>query len=244
MKKLKQAIRSWIRQRTTSAFVGSLYATRGEWTIARRHRAAVRRARRYRGQSELALNLACGTAPKPGWINIDLIEEQGIDLQLDLREPFPFPDQAASTIYCEHFFEHLSFPQDAVHFLRESYRVLAAGGTISLGVPDTQWPLQSYVSGDSDYFEFARRACGHPDWCDTRLHQINFHFRQHSEHKYAYDYETLRQVLDSVGFSEIHRRPYDPARDSEQRASGSLYVDARRPAEIAAPIRPAVALES
>ena len=243
MRMFKRTLRNWIRRRTTAAFVNTLYSLRSELMMARRHRAAVRRAKQYRGQSDLALNLACGTDSKPGWINIDLLEEQGIDLRLDLREPFPFSDLTAKTIYCEHFFEHLDFPGDAAEFLRESYRVLKAGGTISIGVPDTQWPLQSYVNGDTEYFEFGKRVLGHPAWCNTRLHQINFHFRQCSEHKYAYDYGTLVDVLEDVGFCDIIRREYDPLRDSELRAVGTLYVDARKPAEIAIETQSVFALQ-
>lgn len=73
---------------------------------------------------------------KPGWLDVDLVPDA--DLQLDLREPLPFPDRCAATAYSEHFFEHLDYPGAAERFLEECHRVLDVGGMISIGVPDTE----------------------------------------------------------------------------------------------------------
>jgi hypothetical protein len=35
----------------------------------------------------------------------------------------------------------------------------------------------------------------HPAWCQTRLEHLNYHFRQDTQHRFAYDYETLERVL-------------------------------------------------
>ena len=66
---------------------------------------------------------------------------------------------------------------------------------------------------------------------ETRMDQINFHFRQQGlgfgqDHLYAYDLETLTARLTAAGFVDIAHRPHDPARDSRP---GTLYVDARKP---------------
>ena len=61
------------------------------------------------------------------------------------------------------------------------------------------------------------------------MHQINYHFRQGTEHKYCYDFETLREVLEAAGFTDVRERPWDPALDAETRRGGTLYVDATRP---------------
>lgn len=207
-----------------------MYAARGAWTISRRHRAGVRAAARYRGLKGLQLNLACGDNIKPGWVNVDLCDPSPVDLRLDLTEPLPFADGSARTIYCEHFLEHLDFPTHARGFLREAFRVLEPGGVLSIGVPDTEWPLRCYVSGDDSYFRFGKETWGHPGWCNTALHQINFHFRQLNEHRYAYDEVTLAQVLREEGFVQPKRREFNPALDSSLRRIGTLYMDAIHPA--------------
>jgi predicted SAM-dependent methyltransferase len=211
----------------TAAFRRSLANAKREFHFMRLHRASARMAARL-APGDLKLNIACGPNVKPGWVNVDLLP--AADLHLDLREPLPFPDNSVSIIYSEHFFEHLEFPDEAERFLAESLRVLARGGVFSVGVPDTEWPLRAYVTGDDSYFRLARDEMKwHPAWCDTRLHQINFHFRQGQEHKYAYDYETLESVLKKAGFVSVTRREFDPSLDSESRKIGTLYAEGRKP---------------
>ncbi len=198
---------------------------RAELRTALRQRAGVLAAGRLDSTEPLLLNLGCGTKVKPGWLNVDLVPQA--DLQLDLREPFPFPDRCAGTAYCEHFFEHLDYPGAAERFLAECHRVLAVGGTISIGVPDTERVLREYVTGGDEWFALWRRLA-HPSWCRTHLDQVNFHFRQVGEHRYAYDTETLLLRLAEAGFADGRVRPFDPALDSEDRRVGTLYVEAKR----------------
>ncbi|HXX14852.1 MAG TPA: hypothetical protein VEJ47_08105 [Candidatus Eremiobacteraceae bacterium] len=68
------------------------------------------------------------------------------------------------------------------------------------------------------------------------MHNLNYHFRQGREHKYAYDFETLKQILESAGFISIARRSFVPALDSDARRvdslprnSAGLYVNALKP---------------
>jgi predicted SAM-dependent methyltransferase len=209
----------------TGAFRRSLVGVKNEFRIMCLHHASARRAAGL-APHDLKLHIACGPNIKQGWTNIDLVPSA--DLQLDLREPWPFRDNSASIVYSEHFFEHLEYPLEAERFLAESMRVLAPGGRFSVGVPDTEWPLRAYIEGDAEYFRLARERW-HPAWCDTRMHQINYHFRQEQEHKYAYDFETLERVLAKAGFVSITRRDFDPSIDSEARRIGTLYVDGRKP---------------
>lgn len=211
-----------LQAKTTAGLRRAVNDLAREFRIQRLHRAALKRVHRYAGTG-IKLNVGCGRNRKDGWVNIDLSEEA--DLQLDLREPLPFPDNAASFIYSEHFFEHLEYPGQALNFLKESLRVLQPGGLFSVGVPDTEGPLRSYVHGDDAYFQDVRQHW-HPAWCNTRMHNLNYHFRQRGQHKYAYDFETLAQILGEVGFVSVARRPFDPAMDDARRGPGTIYVDA------------------
>jgi predicted SAM-dependent methyltransferase len=219
---LKRMLRKW----TTGSFRASLGAVMLEAKTMRLHRTGTRRARSLK--PPLKLHVGSGPNAKPGWVNIDLNE--GSDISLDLREPLPFPDGSATTIYSEHFFEHLSL-EEGKRFLGESLRVLAPGSAISIGVPDAEKSLQQYVSGDRKrWLEIRKRW--HPEWCTTPMHSVNYFFRQdrqHGEHKYAYDFETLAGVLMDCGFVNVRRRDWDPALDLEYRRDGTLYVDAEKP---------------
>lgn len=177
------------------------------------------------GERVRRVHLGCGAKVKPGWLNVDL--HPAADLKLDLREPLPLPDGCCDRVYSEHFLEHLGWPGDAEAFLLECHRILRPGGHLSIGVPDTGWPLQQYVDG-GDYYETAK-ASWHPAWCRTRLDHLNYHFRQNGAHLYAYDEETLAQVLADAGFNGMQRRDYDPDLDSADRQPGTLYMDARKP---------------
>jgi predicted SAM-dependent methyltransferase len=219
-----------------------------ELRIQRLHRASLRRARAFGPTAPLRLNLGSGFRPKhaAGWINIDLSDEA--DLQLDLREPLPFHDNSVAEIYSEHFLEHLSYPNlgdstaweietperpsEALAFLRECRRVLVPGGVLDLVVPDAESILIEYAARDIQ--PFPRYEWWGPRWCNTPLHCVNYVFRQGSEHKYAYDEETLTAVLHAAGWEGVTRRAFDPAVDAENHAIGSLCMKARKPAGVSA----------
>jgi hypothetical protein len=46
----------------------------------------------------------------------------------------------------------------------------------------------------------------------------------HGAHRWYYDEETIRLLLESVGFVDVKRREFDPAVDQEYRRVGSMYI--------------------
>ena len=219
-------IRRWLKSWLSRGVRQALRLLQAEIGTQIRHRASVRKAQRYLGRRELELNLGCGTNIKQGWINADVFSDDA-ELHLDLREPFPFADGSVARVYAEHLLEHLEYPEEVGSFLSETLRVLRPGGLLDVGVPDTEWPVTAYVSRDAAYFDFVHRRF-HPAWCDTRMHNLNYHFRQAGEHKYAYDTETLANVLKQAGFEDIAPRDFDAALDSEDRRTGTIYFRARK----------------
>src|SRR6478735_2773717 len=92
---MTQRWRSFAKRRISDGLRQSLLQVGQEWRLQRMHRASVKRARRFAiAGASLRLNLGSGFRPRqaPGWINVDLSHEA--DLQLDLREPLPFPDNS------------------------------------------------------------------------------------------------------------------------------------------------------
>jgi predicted SAM-dependent methyltransferase len=233
-------LKSIVKSRLSRHVWRALRNVRSEFYVQRLHRASVRKAAHLHGPAPFRLNLGSGFQPKAGWINVDLSDKA--DLQLDLREPLPFPDHSVAAIYTEHFFEHLSYPnlddetawqlEDADHpsegltFLRECRRVLEPGGTFDIVVPDAEGIIREYVFRHEQ--PFPQHAWWGPAWCDTPLHCVNYVFRQGREHKYAYDEDTLKQVLERVGFADVQRRDFDPAMDAANHRIGSLCMRARR----------------
>jgi predicted SAM-dependent methyltransferase len=226
---IKSTISSSLERSLPVGLYAGIRLLGNEIILYRFHRAGVKKSRAYARKSGLKLNIGCGPNRKEGWVNIDLTPEA--ELSLDMRERIPFDDGSAIIIYSEHFFEHLDYPDDAKHFLRECFRVLEPNGIIRVGVPDTLLPLLDYAGvGDGWWLQACKnREFWRPDWCKTRLDHINFHFRQGTEHRYAYDFETMENVLKEPGFVEIHQCEFDPAFDTKSRELGTLYVNARKP---------------
>jgi predicted SAM-dependent methyltransferase len=236
-------IRKFIKDHTTKGVRIALLKLRDEFEILRQHRRGLKQAKRFASQRDLKLHIGCGPNHKDGWVNLDL--GGNADLQLDLREGLPFSDNSAVIVYSEHFFEHLSYtstvyssdafssleapgyPSEALLFLRESFRILKSGGVFSVGVPDAEKALKAYTANDQE--SFLRERDGHPKWCRTYMDHVNYTFRQGEQHKYAYDCETLSQLLQAVGFVDIRRRDFNPALDIEKRRLGTLYMEAQKP---------------
>jgi hypothetical protein len=72
----------------------------------------------------------------------------------------------------------------------------------------------------------------------TRMELINHSFRQWTEHKMAYDFETLAQLCSTAGLGNVRRREWTKGLDSEKsrfslNADGSkcttLYAETTKP---------------
>lgn len=205
----------------------ALRLVRVESELSWRHRRSLSRLSSVTApKPELKLNLGCGPNVKVGWVNIDLFDS-GAELQLDLREPWPFATGSVGHAYSEHVFEHFLFPDEVTHFLAEALRVLKPGGVIDIGVPDTEWPLKAYQVPSDEYWILAKTKW-HPARCETQLDHINYHFRQDGQHKYSWDEETLAVKLREAGFVSVKRRGFDSYLDTESRQLGTLYMRAQK----------------
>src|SRR5438093_1373845 len=116
-------------------------------------RARAQRATRV-GRAPHRLNIGCGEKLRRGWLNIDL--DPRADLRLDIRRPLPFREGSCAEIYSEHVLEHLAYPGEVEEVLRDWWRVLVPGGMLSVGVPDTGYPLACYANNNDDYFAWCR----------------------------------------------------------------------------------------
>ena len=197
-----------------------------EVVFRERHMRGLFKARKYRGRRGMAMHLGSGNVIKDGWVNIDLTT--CADLMLDAREPLPFANESFSTIYSEHFYEHLGYPRDITHLFSELYRVLEPGGTHSFGVPDGEMVLRHYTT--NEYTDHAAAQLHwNPGWCKTQMDHVNYCLRQNGEHRWYYDEETMRVLLQSVGFGSVQRREFDPRLDQERRRVGTMYMQCVKP---------------
>ena len=215
-------------RRRTPAEEAALRLWMTEREIAWHHRRGLRQIQEHSWLRPARINLGSGNVRKDGFLNIDVFP--GGDVTLDLRLGLPFESNCCEMVFSEHFFEHVEYPEPISLLMRECHRVLAPGGTLRFSVPDTEWPLNDYSQGsDASYFAACKERAWHPADCTTRLEHINYHFRQGNEHRFAYDEETARKLLENVGFEKIARDCFDPRLDAEHRRIGSLFLSARKP---------------
>lgn len=197
--------------------------------------------RQYKDRRGFLLNIGCGLLGRPGWVNLDFYGFPGVNCVYDCRKGLPFADNSAKFIFTEHFFEHIDYTEEVPIFLSECRRVLEPGGGIRIVVPDAELYLRAYCS--EGWEEMSRVRPLREDHSDvhfgskfnTKMEVVNAAFRQYFEHKYAYDFETLRFVLERYGFGEVQRMSVGRSGkpefciDNPDRASESLYVEAVRP---------------
>ena len=100
------------------------------------------------------LNLGCGKRYHADWVNMDIHPQGPGVISHDLTKGIPMEDHSCDVVYHSNLLEHLQ-PTEARHFIKECFRVLKAGGTLRVGVPDLEqicrmylMKLESALSGD------------------------------------------------------------------------------------------------
>lgn len=84
--------------------------------------------------SLLKLNLGAGKSRMDGYLSVDSIPFEGLDVVTDLRKPWPWKDSSVSNIHMSHVLEHFT-GEERVHIFNEMYRVLAPTGQAYIITP-------------------------------------------------------------------------------------------------------------
>jgi predicted SAM-dependent methyltransferase len=192
-----------------------------------------RRVSALRESRGLALNLGAGFHQRDGWTPIDLMVDPPGGIRWDVRWGLPFQSASVRRIHCEHFFEHLRFPDEVMPALAESFRVLEPGGELRIIVPDAGRYIRAYAEGDASFFEAMRELGGATTPFETDIEIVNQAFRMGGDHQFAWDWPVMRRRLEATGFEHVEETGYDPERFIDQgdewRRRESLYVVAYKP---------------
>ncbi len=176
--------------------------------------------------------LHCGAGPihLNGWLNFDLdkghehCEQHGDVLQTH------FDDNSFEVIYSCHFFEHLSFPIDAVECLNRFYKWLKPNGVIRMAVPDLKLAVNAYMTTGDLSFLYGVGFKGYY-YKDCKADRLNF-FIKAWEHKCCYDYELLSSMFADAGFKNIQKKQANetliPNFNYDRFISESLYIEAQK----------------
>src|SRR5438876_11114798 len=84
----------------------------------------------------LKLNLGCGRACLPGWVNVDVTALPGVDVVADLErcrtQRLPFADGAVDEFLLSHVLEHI---EDTLGIMQELHRIARPGATATIRSP-------------------------------------------------------------------------------------------------------------
>lgn len=195
-------------------------------SLSLRQRRLLKKMKQQRG---LKVNLACGSFTKSDWISVDASTASRAALYWDLQQRLPFPDRSCAYAFCEHFLEHLPYPDGVQRFIAECYRILEDGGTLRLVLPDAEKFINAYAGADTAFLEKAAPQAA------SSMEALNliFHGEPLGEHYYAYDFHTLSDILTLAGFREILKAENgigsiaaELDRTDESRILESLYIEA------------------
>lgn len=85
----------------------------------------------------LKIDLGCGARKQQGFIGVDIIPFDGVDVRFDLSDiftPWPWDDNSVDEAHASHFVEHLT-ATERIHFVNELYRVLKPNAKATIIIP-------------------------------------------------------------------------------------------------------------
>ncbi len=164
---------------------------------------ATRRARTALSEAARPVRLEIGgNEERTGWVvtNVGPFARN----YLDATAAWPLEDASVELVFADNVVEHI--PLEGVRaMIREAYRCLQPGGTIRLCTPDMGKHVELYLKGrqslegpEAQFYKSIGLTVEHPVDL-VRIPVASF------EHwmGYMFDYETLKQELEAVGFHSV-----------------------------------------
>lgn len=142
----------------------------------------------------IQLHLGCGKRCIPNFIHVDIADFPHVNHRHDIKDLPMFPNDSVDLIYCSHALQY--FDQfEAFDALREWRRVLKHGGVLRLAVPDFEKIVWVYLKDRNlDGRGMLGPLYGRMMVGDKVIY-----------HKTAYDFESLKSLLELVGFRNVRR---------------------------------------
>lgn len=180
------------------------------------------------------LHLGCWHRYIPGWIHVDLCDFEHIDHKTPIDDLSMFENNSVDLIYCSHALEYFS-KTEAEQVVGEWARVLKPGAMLRLAVPNFD-ALVTVYQMTGDLSKVLGPLYGEMEIQSTEGPQILFH-------KTAYNFESLRAVLELAGFGNVkkyrwqdsihkdyddHSQAYFPHMDKENGLLVSLNVECEK----------------
>lgn len=175
------------------------------------------------------LHLGSGQIILSGFCNIDIIRKA--DCHFDLRRKLPINSYSVDYIFSEHSFEHFNYPYEITNLFSECYRILKKAGLMEFSIPNYEKVIKSYFS-DKKIFHICKQdyqkiGFVNKDTLKSENDYLDLLLRQGGEHKYLYDFATIKRLLKQCGFSKVAKRKPGNL-DSLNRRAFSLYITCKK----------------
>lgn len=177
------------------------------------------------------LNWGCGAHVAPGWINSDAKDEAGVDLVADVRQGLPLAGESIDYAVSIHALPEFAYPE-LVPVLEELRRVLKAGGTLRLALPDLRRGIDAYLANDESYFKVGSddvRSLG-------GRFVVQMLWYGYSRSLFTTDFAV--ELLEKAGFVDVAECSFQVTASDipeivelDNREDESIFVEARAPRE-------------
>ena len=82
----------------------------------------------------MKLNMGCGTDIRDGYVNLDIVKKEGVDVVHNLNKyPYPFDDNTFDEVIVDNVLEHLD---NTIKAIEEIYRLCKNNAKVYIAVPN------------------------------------------------------------------------------------------------------------
>ena len=142
------------------------------------------------------LNFGCGRNILKGYINIDYVKGNGVDLVHNLNKtPYPFKDNTFDEIYASHILEHLD--GDWFKIIKDLHRILKKDGILIVKVPHFS-NAAAFIENHKRFFRYRSFESYEEQKIMTALDQ-----------KEGYKFKMIQREINFIKFPLIYNYPIE-----------------------------------
>ncbi len=139
-------------------------------------------------QRKIKLNLGCGIAYRPGYLNIDKFDNSTADEICDAAD-LPLESNSVDTIEAHHLIEHFDYIH-CKYVLSEWFRVLKSTGILIIETPDLKETFKKFKYSNLESKK-------------TTLQWLYGIDSPGMQHKTGFSWELIKKLLSEIGFENI-----------------------------------------
>ncbi len=134
----------------------------------------------------------------------------------DIVTGLPVPENSCRAVYCSHILEHLAL-DDFRAALKNTYRILAFGGTFRFVLPDLEHFINAYAKDSSHdaALNFMSGTLLGKEKRTRGLKGVALEWLGNSRHFWMWDFKSMESELQKAGFVSIRRASFGDSPDSK-----------------------------